>query len=69
MISRFSTGLEYRAMVNVILKLVSIRDLLIEIGFLPECPMRLYCDNMTAINIAEMPCFMREPNTFFNLVI
>ena len=49
----------------MILKLVSIRDLLIEISFLPKCLMRLYCDNMTVINIVEMPCFMREPNTFF----
>jgi len=41
---------EYRAMVNVTCEMV---DLLIELDFAPECPMRLYCDNQVAIHIAE----------------
>ena len=34
-----------------------IRDLLIEIGFLSECPMRLYDDNKATIHIAKNAVF------------
>ena len=34
-----------------------IRDLLTELDFTPECPMRLYCDNQTVIHIIENPVF------------
>ena len=43
----------YRAMPNVILELIWISNLLTEIDFTPECPMRLYGDNKVAIHIAE----------------
>ena len=32
-------------------------DLLTELGFAPECPMRLYCDNQVPIHVAENPTF------------
>jgi len=28
-------------------------DLLIELSFAPECPMKLYCDNQVVIHVAE----------------
>jgi len=37
----------------VTLELIWIRDLLIEIGFSLECPIRLYGENKAAIHIAE----------------
>ena len=53
MISRSSAEFEYKAMTNVTLELIWIRNLLVKIGFLSECLMRLYGDNNTAIHIAE----------------
>jgi len=37
--------LEYHAMANVTRELVWVEDLLIELGFARECPMRIYYDN------------------------
>ena len=44
-------------MVNVTLELIWIRNLLTEIGFPPDCLMRLYGDNKAAIHIAENVVF------------
>jgi len=33
--------------------MVWVRDILIELGFTIECPMKLYCDNQDVIHIAE----------------
>jgi len=44
-------------MSNVTLELIWIRDLLTDIGFPPEHPMRLYDDNKIAIHIAENAVF------------
>jgi len=56
-VSRSSTELEFRAMVNVTCELVWIKDLLTEVGFPPQYPMRLYCYNQAVINRAENPLF------------
>ena len=47
-------------MTNVTLKLIWIRDLLTDIGFLPECPMRLYGDNKATIYITENVVFHKR---------
>ena len=52
MVSRSSVT-EYRPMTNVTCELVWVRDLLIELDFAPECPIRLYCDNQVALYIPE----------------
>ena len=57
MVSRSSAESEYIAMANVTLKLVWIKDLLIEIGFPPKCLMRLNGDNKATIHIAENVMF------------
>ena len=44
-------------MTNVTLELIWTRDLLTQIGFLPECPMRLYGDNKATIHNAENVVF------------
>ena len=44
-------------MANMILELIWIRDLLTEIGFPSECPMRLYGNNKATIHIAENVVF------------
>jgi len=41
-VSRSNAESEYRAMANVTLKLIWIKDLLTEIGFSPVCHIRLY---------------------------
>jgi len=49
--------LEYRAMTDLTRELVWIQDILIDMGFVPKTPMRLYCDNMSAIYIVQNPVF------------
>ena len=44
---------EYGVMVNVTCEIVWVRDLLNELSFTPECPMRSYYNNQTAIHIAK----------------
>jgi len=48
---------EYMAIENVTLELIRIRDLLIEVDFPQECPMRPYGDNKTAIHIIASVVF------------
>ena len=61
MLSRSSVESEYRVMANKTCELVWVRDLLTELDFTPECPMRLYCDNLIVENqvfhITENPVF------------
>jgi len=45
------------ATINVTLELIWTKDLLTEIDFLLECPMRLYGDNKTTIHITENDVF------------
>ena len=44
-------------MVDVTRELVWIQDILIDMGSVPKTPMRLYCDNRSAIYIAQNPVF------------
>lgn len=44
---------EYRTMNNLTSELVCIRDILIEISFIHKTPMSLYCNNQSAIYIAQ----------------
>jgi len=55
--SRSSSESGYQTMANVTLELVWIRDLLTEIGFHLECPIRPYGDNNVAIHIAQNDVF------------
>jgi len=52
-VSRSSTELEYRVMTDLTCDLVWVKDLLSELGFILESPMRMYCDNQAAIHMAE----------------
>jgi len=56
-ISQSSVESEYRTLTNVILELNWNKDLLTEIEFSPEYPMRLYGDNKTSIHITENDVF------------
>ena len=53
MVSRFSAESEYQALTDTICELVCIQDLLIELHILSSTRMRLYCDNTSALHIAE----------------
>ena len=47
-------------MANVALELIWFKNLLIEIGFALECPIRLYGNNMTTIHIVENSMFYEK---------
>ena len=57
LLSQSTAESKYRAMINVSCELVWIIDLLTELDFALECPLRLYCDNQAAIHIAQNPVF------------
>jgi len=44
-------------MTNMTLELIWIKDLLTEVNFPSECPMKLYGDNKAAIHIIENDVF------------
>ena len=50
-------------MMNITCELFSVRDLLTELDFAPECPMRIHCDNNVTINIVENLVFDDAQNT------
>jgi len=50
------------AMTNVTLELIWIKDLLTKIDFPPECLIRLYGDNKTAIHNVENDVFHERTN-------
>lgn len=54
-VSLSSTEAEYRAMVKGMCELLWLKRLMGELGFSSEKPMKLYCDNQSAIKIAENP--------------
>ena len=54
-VSRSSAEAEYRGMAHGVCELLWIRRLLTELGFKPEKPMELHCDNKSAIDIAHNP--------------
>ncbi|CAL8151504.1 unnamed protein product [Prunus armeniaca] len=54
-VSRFSAKAEYRGMAQGVCELLWLRRLLRDLGFGPQKPMDLYCDNKAAIAIAHNP--------------
>ncbi|CAL8115745.1 unnamed protein product [Prunus armeniaca] len=54
-VSRSSAKAEYRGMAQGVCKLLWLRRLLRDLGFGPQKPMDLYCDNKAAIAIAHNP--------------
>lgn len=61
--ARSSAEAEYRAMAQAVSELLWLRILLKDIGIQSPIPMKLYCDNKAAINIANNPFSMIELNT------
>ena len=57
MISQFSAESKYMKMTKVTLKFNLDQKFIDKDWFPPECPMRLYGDNKTAIHIAENDVF------------
>ena len=56
-VSRSSAEAEYRAMADTTAEILWLRSLLTELGFPPEGPMQMYCDNMAATFIASNATF------------
>ncbi|XP_078431720.1 uncharacterized protein LOC144703426 [Wolffia australiana] len=56
-VSRSNAEPEYQAMSNTAAEMRWLRSLLIELGFPPPSPMRMYCDNETASFIARNDTF------------
>ncbi|CAL8167649.1 unnamed protein product [Prunus armeniaca] len=54
-VSRSSAEAEYRGMAHRVCELLWIIRLLTELGFKPEKPVELHCDNKSAIDIAHNP--------------
>ncbi|CAL8152275.1 unnamed protein product [Prunus armeniaca] len=54
-VSRSSAEAEYRGMAQGVCELLWLRRLLRDLGFGPQKPMDLYCDNKAAITIAHNP--------------
>ncbi|XP_058194818.1 uncharacterized mitochondrial protein AtMg00810-like [Rhododendron vialii] len=54
-VARSSAEAEYRAMTNGVCELLWLQTLLLDLGFADSVPMKLYCDNKAAINIAHNP--------------
>ena len=55
MVARSSTEAEFRSMALGICELLWLKIILEELKIKYEMPMRLYCDNKFAINIAHNP--------------
>ena len=54
-VSRSTAEAEYRAMSLVVSEVLWVRNLLTELNVLRNVPMRVWCDNKSAINIAYNP--------------
>jgi hypothetical protein len=54
-VSRSTTEAEYRAMSHVVCEMLWVRNLLSELKVLRKGPMKLWCDNKSAISIANNP--------------
>ncbi|KAL6974688.1 Beta-galactosidase 8 [Sarracenia purpurea var. burkii] len=54
-VARSSAEAEYRAMAHGVCELLWLQTFLLDLGLLDSGPMRLYCDNKAAINIAHNP--------------
>ena len=56
-VSRSTAESEYRAMADTTAEMLWLRSLLIELGFPPPSPMKMYCDNEAATFIASNDTF------------
>ncbi|CAL2271616.1 unnamed protein product [Prunus armeniaca] len=54
-VSRSSAEVEYQGMAHGVCELLWIRRLFTDLGFKPEKPIELHCDNKSAIDIAHNP--------------
>jgi hypothetical protein len=54
-VSRSTTEAEYRAMALMVCNMLWVKNLLSELNILRKCPLKLWCDNKSAINIAHNP--------------
>jgi hypothetical protein len=54
-VSRSTAEAEYKAMAQGLCEILWVRNLLSELKVTRKCPSRLYCDNKSAINIANNP--------------
>jgi hypothetical protein len=71
-VSRSTAEAEYRAMSLIVSEILWVRSLLSELNVLRKGPLKLWCDNKSAINIANNPvqhdrtkhveidCFIKE---------
>ncbi|CAL8151231.1 unnamed protein product [Prunus armeniaca] len=55
LVGRSSAEAKYRGMAHGVCELLWIKHVLTKLGFKPKKPMKLYCDNIAAINIAHNP--------------
>lgn len=69
LVSRSSTKSDYRAMSNVTLKMLWIKDSLTYISLPPKYPMRLYSGNKVAIYIIENHVFHERTKASKSIVI
>ena len=56
-ISRFNAEADYRAMTHTDCKMMWLKNLLLELDFRQSEPMPMFCDNKSAIYIAQNPAF------------
>ena len=63
-VSRSSAEAEYRAMADTTTEMLWLRSLLIELGFSPDGPMQMYCDNMAATFIVSNATFHMRTKHF-----
>jgi hypothetical protein len=56
-VARSSAEAEYRAMASTASELTWIKQLLLDMGFRTQAPMKMYCDNNSARHIASNPVF------------
>ncbi|XP_031251236.1 uncharacterized protein LOC116109144 [Pistacia vera] len=56
-VSKSSSEAEYRAMASTICELIWLIQLLQDLGFFPQLPIPLGCDNKSALHIASNPIF------------
>lgn len=55
--ARSSTEAEYRAMALTICEVIWLKSLLTDFGISQDAPIKLYCDNQSAIHISKNPTF------------
>ena len=59
-VARSSAEVEYRAMANVTCELIWLKQFLQELKFCEVSPMKLICDNQTALHIVSNPVFHEQ---------